>query len=90
MRYWIQAISQYFLTFLVTNWVWIDIIRTIGMKTRGNLNNVQIEKEVMQNLPIEGQTRTNSLGMQFVRIELGSFMMGSENASLGNPIFYVS
>ena len=40
----------------------------------------------MQELAIKGQTHTNSLGMQFVRIEPGSFMMGSENASLSDEL----
>ena len=40
----------------------------------------------MQKLGIEGQTHTNSLGMQFVRIEPGNFMMGSENASLSDEL----
>ena len=41
----------------------------------------------MQKLVFEGkQTHTNSLGMQFVRIEPGSFMMGSENASLSDEV----
>ena len=41
----------------------------------------------MQKLAIEGKpTHTNSLGMQLVRIEPGSFMMGSENASLSDEL----
>ena len=40
----------------------------------------------MQELAIKGQTHTNSLGMQFARIEPGSFMMGSENASLSDEL----
>ena len=41
----------------------------------------------MQKLAFEGKpTGTNSLGMQFVRIEPGSFMMGSENVSLSDEL----
>ena len=40
----------------------------------------------MQRLAIEGKTHTNSLDMQFVRIEPGTFMMGSENASLSDEL----
>lgn len=40
----------------------------------------------MQNSAIEGQTYTNSIGMQFVRIEPGTFMMGSENACLSDEL----
>ena len=41
----------------------------------------------MQKLVFDGKpTGTNSLGMQFVRIEPGSFMMGSENASLSDEL----
>ena len=40
----------------------------------------------MQKLAIEGQTHTNSIGMQFVRIESGTFMMGSENACLSDEL----
>ena len=41
----------------------------------------------MQKLALEGKpTHTNSLGMQFVRIEPGSFMMGSEDASLSDEL----
>ncbi len=40
----------------------------------------------MQKLAIEGQTLMNSIGMQFVRIEPGSFMMGSENACLSDEL----
>ena len=40
----------------------------------------------MQELAIKGQTGMNSLGMQFVSIEPGTFMMGSENASLSDEL----
>ena len=40
----------------------------------------------MQKLAIEGEKHTNSLGMQFVRIEPGTFTMGSENASLSDEL----
>ena len=41
----------------------------------------------MQKLAFEGKpTHTNSLGMQFVSIEPGTFMMGSENASLSDEL----
>ena len=40
----------------------------------------------MQELGIEGATHTNSLGMQFVRIEPGTFTMGSENAALSDEL----
>lgn len=40
----------------------------------------------MQELAIKGQTYTNSIGMQFVRIEPGTFMMGSENARLSDEL----
>ena len=41
----------------------------------------------MQKLAFEGKPiHTNSLGMQFVRIEPGSFMMGSENPSLSDEL----
>ena len=41
----------------------------------------------MQKLALEGKpTHTNSLGMQFVSIEPGTFMMGSENASLSDEL----
>ena len=40
----------------------------------------------MQELAIEGQTHTNSLGMQFIRIEPGTFIIGSENASLSDEL----
>ncbi|RKU22924.1 glycoside hydrolase [Candidatus Poribacteria bacterium] len=34
----------------------------------------------------EGQTHTNSIGMRFVRIEPGTFTMGSENAALSDEL----
>ena len=40
----------------------------------------------MHKLTIEGKTHTNSLGMQLVRIEPGTFTMGSENAALSNEL----
>ena len=41
----------------------------------------------MQKLVFDGKpTATNSLGIQFVRIEPGTFMMGSENASLSDEL----
>ena len=41
----------------------------------------------MRKLVFDGKpTHTNSLGMQFVRIEPGTFMMGSENASLSDEL----
>ena len=40
----------------------------------------------MQKLAIEGEMHTNSIGMQFVRIEPGNFMMGSENAALSDEL----
>ena len=40
----------------------------------------------MQKLAIEGETHTNSLGMQLVRIEPGTFTMGSEHASLSDEL----
>ena len=40
----------------------------------------------MQKLAIEGKTYTNSIGMQFIRIEPGTFMMGSEKACLSDEL----
>ena len=40
----------------------------------------------MEKLTIEGHTYTNSIGMQFVRIEPGTFTMGSENAALSDEL----
>ena len=40
----------------------------------------------MQELPIQEQTFTNSIGMQFVRIEPGTYMMGSANANLADEL----
>ena len=40
----------------------------------------------MQKLEIEGQTYTNSIGMRFVRIEPGTFTMGSKNAELSDEL----
>ena len=40
----------------------------------------------MQKLAIEGQTHTNAIGMQFVRIEPGTFTMGSEDAALSDEL----
>ena len=40
----------------------------------------------MQKLVIQGKTHTNSLGMQFVRIEPGTFTIGSENAALSDEL----
>ena len=41
----------------------------------------------MQKLVFDGKpSHTNSLGMQFVRIEPGHFIMGSENASLSDEL----
>lgn len=40
----------------------------------------------MQKSRIEGKTHTNSLGMQFVSIEPGTFTMGSENAALSDEL----
>ena len=40
----------------------------------------------MQKLAIQGKTHTNSLGMQFVRIEPGTFTMGAENPALSDEL----
>ena len=40
----------------------------------------------MQHVKIQGQTYTNSIGMQFVRIEPGTFTMGSERANLADEL----
>ena len=40
----------------------------------------------MQKQIIQEQTFTNSIGMQFVRIELGTFMMGSADANLADEL----
>lgn len=40
----------------------------------------------MQKQTIQGKTFTNSIGMQFVRIEPGTFMMGSEQANLADKL----
>ena len=40
----------------------------------------------MQELPIQEKTFTNAIGMQFVRIEPGTFMMGSAQANLSDEI----
>ena len=40
----------------------------------------------MQKSRIEGKTHTNSLGMEFVSIEPGTFTMGSENAALSDEL----
>lgn len=40
----------------------------------------------MQKQKIQGKSYTNSIGMQFVGIESGSFMMGSEHANLSDEI----
>lgn len=42
--------------------------------------------QTVQTLAIEGKTYTNSIGMPFVRIEPGSFLMGSENAQLSDEL----
>ena len=40
----------------------------------------------MQELPIQEKTFTNAIGMQFVRIEPGTFKMGSTQANLADEI----
>ena len=40
----------------------------------------------MQKLTIQDQSFTNSIGMEFVRIKPGTFMMGSENANLADEL----
>ena len=40
----------------------------------------------MQKLAIQGKTYTNALGMQFVRIEPGTFTMGAENPALSDEL----
>ena len=40
----------------------------------------------MQKQTIQGKTFTNSIGMQFVRIEPDTFMMGSEQANLADEL----
>ena len=40
----------------------------------------------MSKKTIEGQTYTNSIGMRFVRIEPGTFTMGSKNAALSDAL----
>ncbi len=40
----------------------------------------------MQQQTLQDKTFTNSIGMQFVRIEPGTFMMGSEKASLADEL----
>ena len=44
------------------------------------------KREIMHKLAIEEEIHTNSLGMQLVRIEPGTFRMGSENAALSDEL----
>ncbi len=43
-------------------------------------------EKIMQHQTIQEQTFTNSIGMKFVRIEPGTFMMGSEQANLADEL----
>ena len=52
----------------------------------GNRCSLYTHKQGGGALTIEGQTYTNSIGMRFVRIEPGTFRMGSENVVLSDTL----